>query len=76
MATDHHLTHITESKYCLGTAPGRAAGGGVATSEMNFHAIFFSGMLGCAQELLDKGNVVKIHVCLTCITYRSSVTVK
>lgn len=62
----HHLTHLTEGKYSLGTASGRTAGGGVATSEMDFHAMFSSGMTGCAQELLNRGNVVRVGVCLQC----------
>ncbi|RKF53224.1 hypothetical protein GcM3_220016 [Golovinomyces cichoracearum] len=50
----------------LGTSSGRAAGGGVPTSETDFHAMFSSGMIGCAQELLNRGNVVRVMVCTVC----------
>lgn len=32
----HHLTHMSQGKYSLGTTPGRAAGGGVAAAEMEY----------------------------------------
>lgn len=56
----HHLTHNTECKYSLSTSSGRAAGGGVATSEMDFHAMYTSGLLNCSQEILDRGNKVRV----------------
>jgi hypothetical protein len=62
----HHLSHMSEGKYSLGTTSGRAAGGGVATAEMDFHAMFSSGMLNCAQELLNRGNVVRVNICIQC----------
>jgi DNA-directed RNA polymerase beta subunit len=62
----HHLTHKSEGKYSLGTTPGRAAGGGVAAAEMDFHAMFSSGLLSCAQELLNRGNVVRVPLCTSC----------
>lgn len=62
----HHLTHRSEGKHSLGTAPGRAQGGGVAISEMDLHAMYSSGLYGCAQELYDRGNVCKVPVCTVC----------
>jgi len=62
----HHLTHSSEGKYSLGTTPGRAQGGGVAASEMDFHAMFSSGLVSCAQEMLNRGNVVRVPVCIEC----------
>ncbi len=62
----HHLTHNIEGKHSLGTAPGRASGGGVAVGEMEFHAMFSSGLYGCAQELIDRGNMCRVPVCRNC----------
>lgn len=62
----HHLTHKSEGKYSTGTKPGRADGGGVAASEMDFHAMFSSGLYFCAQELLDRGNMTVVPVCRIC----------
>lgn len=62
----HHLTHRPEGKYSTGTRSGRADGGGVAASEMDFHAMYASGLIACAQELLDRGNMTVIPVCKTC----------
>lgn len=62
----HHLTHSSEGKFSVGTTPGRSRGGGIATSEMDFHAMFSSGLIHCAQELLNRGNVVRVDVCLKC----------
>lgn len=62
----HHLTHNSEGKRSLGTTSGRAAGGGVAAAEMDFHAMFSSGLLGCAQELFDRGNCVRVPFCMIC----------
>lgn len=62
----HHLTHNSEGKRSLGTAPGRASGGGVAVSEMDFHAMISSGMYGGAQELFDRGNCVRVPFCMSC----------
>lgn len=62
----HHLTHNTEGKRSLGTAPGRASGGGVAAAEMDFHAMVSSGMYGAAQELFDRGNCVRVPFCMAC----------
>jgi RNA polymerase Rpb2, domain 6 len=62
----HHLTHNSEGKTSLGTAPGRASGGGVAAAEMDFHAMFSSGLIGCAQELFERGNVVRVPFCMRC----------
>nr|POE67340.1 dna-directed rna polymerase subunit beta [Quercus suber] len=62
----HHLTHNSEGKRSLGTAPGRAAGGGVAASEMDFHAMMSSGAYGAAQELFDRGNAVRVPYCTKC----------
>lgn len=59
----HHLTHNTEGKHSLSTSSGRAAGGGVATSEMDLHAMYASGPLNCSQEILDRGNKVRVMVC-------------
>lgn len=62
----HHLTHNSEGKRSLGTISGRAAGGGVAAAEMDFHAMFSSGLIGCAQELFDRGNCVRVPFCMIC----------
>jgi DNA-directed RNA polymerase beta subunit len=62
----HHLTHNSEGKRSLGTTSGRASGGGVAAAEMDFHAMFSSGLIGCAQELFDRGNVVRVPFCVAC----------
>lgn len=62
----HHLTHRPEGKYSTGTKAGRADGGGVALSEMDFHAMFSSGLYGCAQELIDRGNMCIVPVCRHC----------
>jgi hypothetical protein len=61
-----HLTHSSEGKYSLGTKPGRASGGGVAAAEMDFHAMYGTGNLHIAQELYNRGNVVRIGICLKC----------
>lgn len=62
----HHLTHRPEGQYSTGTRSGRADGGGVATSEMDFHAMFSAGLYGCAQELYERGNMVVADVCSLC----------
>lgn len=62
----HHLTHKSEGRGSLGTTPGRASGGGVSVSELNFHAMYSSGLYGCAQELYDRGNMCKIPFCTEC----------
>ncbi|TQS34279.1 hypothetical protein Golomagni_05344 [Golovinomyces magnicellulatus] len=70
----HHLTHSSENKYSLGTSSGKAAGGGIATSEMDFHAMFSSGMVVCAQELLKRGNVERVLVCTALYVNKSAKT--
>jgi hypothetical protein len=62
----HHLTHNSEGKRSVSTTSGRAAGGGVAAAEMDFHAMFSSGLIGCAQELFDRGNCVRVPFCMIC----------
>lgn len=62
----HHLTHNSEGKRSTGTTAGRAAGGGVAASEMDFHAMFSNGLIGCAQEMFDRGNCVRVPFCMIC----------
>jgi len=62
----HHLTHRPEGKYSTGTRAGRADGGGVAASEMDFHAMYSSGLYNCAQELMDRGNICVTPVCKVC----------
>ncbi len=62
----HHLTHRSEGKYSTGTRPGRADGGGVAAAEMDFHAMFASGLYACGQELLDRGNMTIVPICKIC----------
>jgi hypothetical protein len=62
----HHLTHSSEPKYSSGTKPGRASGGGVAVAEMDFHAMYSTGNLNIAQELYNRGNVVRVPVCTKC----------
>lgn len=62
----HHLTHRPEGKYSTGTRSGRADGGGVALSEMDFHAMYSSGLYGCAEELHNRGNASLIPICKVC----------
>ena len=62
----HHLTHSSEGKYSLSTTSGRASGGGVAAAEMDFHAMFSSGLVGCAQEILERGNNIRTLFCTKC----------
>lgn len=62
----HHLTHSSEGMRSLGTTPGRANGGGVAAAEMDFHAMYSSGLYGCAQEIFNRGNACKIPICENC----------
>lgn len=62
----HHLTHSSEGKYSLSTTSGRASGGGVAAAEMDFHAMYSSGLLGCAQEILERGNNIRTLLCTRC----------
>jgi hypothetical protein len=52
----HYLTHRAEGKYSIGIRLGRAGSRGEAISEMDFHAMYLSGLLGCVQELLERGN--------------------
>ncbi|EPQ62705.1 BgtA-21553 [Blumeria graminis f. sp. tritici] len=58
--------HASENKHSLWTSSGRAAGRVVATSEMDFHAMFSSGMYNCAQELLNRDNIVRVQICIVC----------
>lgn len=62
----HHLTHSSEGKYSLSTTSGRASGGGVAAAEMDFHAMYSSGLIGCAQEILERGNNIRTLFCTKC----------
>jgi hypothetical protein len=62
----HQLTHRPEGKFSTGTRSGRADGGGVAASEMDFHVMYSSGLYGCAQELFDRGNACLVPVCRNC----------
>ena len=62
----HHFTHRSEGKYSTGTHSGRADGGGVSASEMDFHAMYSSGLLSCAQEIFNRGNACLIPVCKIC----------
>lgn len=62
----HHLTHKPEGKYSTGTRSGRADGGGVAASEMDFHAMYSSGLYSCSQELFNRGNACLVPVCRNC----------
>jgi len=61
-----HFTHNSEGKYSLGTKPGRAAGGGVSMSEMGFHALIGTGRFGIAQEIYNRGNMVRVLTCQKC----------
>jgi hypothetical protein len=62
----HHFTHRPEGKYSTGTRSGRADGGGVAASEMDFHVMYSSGLYACAQELFNRGNACLVPVCRNC----------
>ncbi|TQS34809.1 hypothetical protein Golomagni_04795 [Golovinomyces magnicellulatus] len=53
----HHLTHSSEGKHSLGTSSGRAAGGGVATSEMDFHAMFSSACVNKSANTYELEHV-------------------
>lgn len=62
----HHLTHKSEPALSTGTHSGRADGGGVRTAEMDYHAMYASGLRSCSQELFNRGNMSCVPVCKRC----------
>ncbi len=66
----HHLTHRSEGKGSTGTHSGRADGGGVAASEMDFQVMYAKGLYSCAQEFLNRGNMTIVPVCRTCLAIK------
>lgn len=62
----HQVSHLSPGKHTLRTPTGRARGGGVACGEMEIQAGTAAGLQNCISEIVDRGDMVSVGVCLMC----------
>ena len=62
----HQVSHLSPGRSALRTPAGRARGGGVACGEMEIQAGTAAGLQSCISEVVDRGDVVTVNVCVTC----------
>ncbi len=62
----HQISHLSPGKNTLRTPAGRARGGGVACGEMEIQAGTAAGLQHCISEIVDRGDVVVVNVCVVC----------